>query len=162
MTIENYIPAEQLKPFIKTYKIIQSEEDELVNRVLPDTSLAVAFRYRGQINYILDDGKEVLPSSAISGLQKSVRLINYFKNSATIIVLFREAGAAAFFKEPLHELFGESVPLDNFIKQQKIAIIEEQIAEAKNDRHRIAIVEQALLSQLCNSKTILQLPTVHR
>jgi hypothetical protein len=36
--------------------------------------------------------------------------------------LFKEAGAAAFFKAALHELFEEPVSLDNFITQQKISI----------------------------------------
>ncbi len=152
MIIENYIPTEQLRPFIKAYKIIESQ-DEVVNRVLPDTSLAIAFRYKGQISYILDKGKDTLPSSAISGLRKSVRLINYFKNSATIIILFKETGASAFFKEPLHELFEESVSLDNFIKQHKISIMEKLLAEAPNNNQRIAIVEQFLLSQISNYRT---------
>lgn len=149
MIIENYIPTEQLRPFIKAYKIIESH-DEVINRVLPGTSLAVAFRYRGQINYISDTGKKKLPASAISGLRKSVRLINYFKNSATIIILFKEAGPTAFFKVPLHELFEESISIDNFIEQRKISIIEEQLAEAQNNNQRIAIVEQFFLSQISN------------
>lgn len=152
MTIENYIPTEQLRPFIKAYKIIESQE-EVVNRVLPDSSLAIAFCYKGQISYILDKGKDTLPASAISGLRKSVRLINYFKNSATIIVLFKETGASAFFKEPLYQLFEESVSLDNFIKQHKISMIEELLSEAPNNIQKIAIVENFLLSQISNYRT---------
>jgi len=51
MNIDTHIPTELLSPFFKTYLIIESQ-DELVNRVLPDTSLAIAFRYKGQVNYI--------------------------------------------------------------------------------------------------------------
>jgi len=151
MKIDNYIPTELLRPFIKTYRIIESQ-GELVNRVLPNTSLAVAFRYKGQINYITDTASHNLPISTISGLRKSVRLINYAKDTATIIVLFKEIGATAFFKEPLHELFEESVSLDNFIKQQKISIIEGQLAEAKSNIQRIAIIDQFFLSQLFDFK----------
>jgi AraC-like DNA-binding protein len=152
MNIEAHIPTELLRPFIKTYLIIESQT-ELVNRVLPDTSLAIAFRFKGQVNYITDNNANALPSAAISGLRKSVRLINYAKDSSTIIVLFKEAGAIAFFKEPLHELFEESVSLDNLISQPKISEIEEQLAEAKSNDQRVAIIETFLLSNLNNHHT---------
>lgn len=149
MNIESHTPTDLLSPFIKTYLIIESQ-DELINRVLPDTSLALAFRYKGQVNYITGNFLNSLPTSVISGLRTSVRLINYSKDTTTIIILFKEAGAAAFFKEPLHELFEESISLDNFISHRKISIIEEQLAEAQNNNQRIAFVEQFLLSKLSN------------
>ncbi|SCX88204.1 AraC-type DNA-binding protein [Flavobacterium anhuiense] len=151
MNIIDFIPTEQLRPFIKTYRIIESE-DELVNRVLPSTSLAIAFRCKGYVNYIKENRHEKLPVSTISGIRKSVRLINYAKDTATLIIQFKEAGAKAFFKEPLHELFEESVSLDNFIPQQKIAIIEELLVEAKTNNQKIAVIEQFLLSRLHNYK----------
>lgn len=147
MNITDHIPTQVLQPFIRTYKIIESQ-DELVNRVLPETALALAFRYKGQVNYLTDNHTQHLPATAITGLRTSVRLINYLPNTATIVVLFKEGGAAAFFPEPLYELFGESVSLDNLIDRQKISVIEEQLAEAGNNNQRIAIVEHFLLSIL--------------
>ena len=82
MKFEEYTPAELLLPFIKVYRIIESE-DEMTNRVLPNTSLAVAFRYKGQVSYISGNNQEYLPASTISGLRKSVRLIHYLKNTPT-------------------------------------------------------------------------------
>ena len=151
MKIVDFIPTEQLKPFVRTYRIIESQ-DELVNRVLPNTSLAIAFRCKGNVNYIRENRYDNLPISTISGIRKSVRLINYSEQTATIVILFKEAGAKAFFKEPLHELFEESVSLDNFIPQKKIAIIEELLAEAKTNNQKIAIIEQFLLSRLHDYK----------
>ena len=152
MNIEAHIPTESLRPFIKTYLIIESQE-ELVNRVLPDTSLAIAFRFKGQVNYIIENDANALPTSAISGLRKSVRFINYLTDTSTILILFKEAGATAFFKEPLHELFEESVSLDNFITEQKVSNIEEQLAEAKSNQRRVAIIEEFLLSKLYSHNT---------
>ena len=151
MKIVDLIPTEQLKPFIKTYRIIESQ-DEMVNRVLPNTSLAIAFRCKGNVTYIRENHHDKLPISTISGIRKSVRLINYSKDTTTIVVQFKEAGVKAFFKEPLHELFEESVSLDNFVPQQKIAIIEELLAEAKTNNQKIAIIEQFLLSGLHDYK----------
>lgn len=147
MKIEEYIPTELLKPFIKAYRIVESEV-EMTNRILPGTSLVVAFRYKGQVSYLSDDREELLPASTISGLRKSVRLIHYLQDSATIVVQFKETRAKAFFNEPLYELFEESISLDTFIKRNTIEIIEEQLAEAQNNIQRIAIIEQFLLSRL--------------
>ena len=152
MKVSEYIPTKLLSPFIKAYRIIESE-DELVNRVLPNTSLTIAFRFKGQNSYIADTKHSGLPTSTFSGLRKSVRLINYAPKTSTIIVLFKETGASAFFKEPLHELFEDSISLDNFINYQEISIIEEQLFEALNSIERISIVEQFLLDKLYNYET---------
>ncbi|XZF16586.1 helix-turn-helix domain-containing protein [Chitinophagaceae bacterium MMS25-I14] len=147
----SYTPAPLLQPFVKAYRIIESGE-ELVNRVLPGTSPAIGFRFRGSTGYITDNGRTELPAATFSGLRKTVRLINYLPNSATLIVLFKEGGTPAFFREPLHELFEESISLDNFFSRSETAAIEEQLSEAKNNQQRIAILEQFLLSKLYNPK----------
>jgi AraC-like DNA-binding protein len=147
MTITQCLPTESLKSFIKAYLIIESHA-EAVNRVLPDTSMAIAFQYKGQVNYVTDNKISKVPASAISGLRRSARLINYLKDTATFIVLFNATGASAFFKAPMYELFEESVSLDNFIEQAQISFIEEHLAGAENNPQRVAIVERFLLSKL--------------
>ncbi len=149
--MEEYTPTALLRPFIKAYKIIESR-DELINRVVPNTSFAIAFRFRGQISYVADAGKIALPTTAFSGLRKSVRLINYAPQTAALIIQFEETGISAFFKQPLHELFEESVSLDNFFPHSEISSIEDRLTEAKNDLTRIAIVEQFLCSKLLYNK----------
>ena len=151
MNIERHIPGKLLKPFIKIYLIIACE-DELVNRVLPDTSLVMAFRYKGQVSYLAHDTQKDLPSSVVSGLRKSGRLINYAKDTGNMLVIFKEAGAHAFIKEPLYELFEESVSLDNFTGYQNLSMIEEQLAGAANNTQRIALIEQFLISKLYHHK----------
>ena len=152
MNFDIHIPIELLKPFVKTYLIIESQ-NESVNRVVPDTSLVMSFRYKGQVNNSAGEiKKNVLPSSAFSGLRKSVCTFNYSKNTGNILVLFKEARASAFFKEPLHELFEENVSLDNFINHQDLSIIEEQLSGANNNAQRINLIETFLLSRLYDYK----------
>jgi len=151
MTISAHIPTELLRPFIKTFLIVESQ-DELVNNVLPDTSLVMAFRYKGRLHYVTNDTKNALPSSSLSGLRKSIRSFNYSKDTGNLLVIFKEAGAAAFFKQPLHELFEENVSLDNFINRQKLSTIEEQLSRSKNNFQLIDLIERFLLSELCDNK----------
>jgi hypothetical protein len=74
---------------IKEYVVIESGVN-LVNRVLPETSLAIAFRFSGQIDYIIEGRNNSLPASVISGLRKSPRLINYLVDTGAIVVKFQE------------------------------------------------------------------------
>jgi AraC-like DNA-binding protein len=154
MNINAHTPTVLLKPFIKTYLVIESQNElaNLVNKVVPDTSLIIAFRYKGRINYAANENEKNIPSAAFSGLTRSARTFNYSKDTGNIIVIFKEAMAAAFFKEPLHELFEEIVSLDNFISHQDLSIMEEQLAGAKNNIQRIDLVDRFLLSKLCNHK----------
>ena len=151
MNIEEYIPTELLRPFIKAYRIIESQ-DELINRVVPNTSFTIAFRLKGQISYISDTHKTTLPTSTFSGLRKSVRLINYAPETAALIVLFKETGVSAFFKQPLHELFEESVSLDNFFSHPEVVALEDRLAETSNNKTKIAVVEQFLYAKLLYHK----------
>lgn len=151
MNIETHIPTRSLSPFIKAFRIIESR-DELVNRIVPDTSLVMAFRYKGQVSNLANDIKTDFPSFMVSGLRKSGRQINYSKDTGNILVIFKEAGANAFIREPLHELFEDSVSLDSFSGYQHLSIVEEQLAAATNNNQRIDLVEQFLLSKLYNQQ----------
>jgi AraC-like DNA-binding protein len=150
MNMHTHLPSAPLRPFIRTYLVIESD-DMFVNRLLPDTSLVIAFRFKGQTNYIQNQETEDLPLSVVSGLRKSARLVGYAKDTGNILVLFKEAGASAFFKEPLHEFYDLSLSLDHFIPKQKISLVEEQLADAVNNDQRISVVEQFLLSKLYGS-----------
>lgn len=147
MKSERYLPSAVLRPFIKTFTIIESDNG-MENRILPDTSLVMAFRFRGNIKVAEQGIESQLPSSVITGIRRSTRLVGYSKEASTLLVIFHEGGAAPFFKQPLHELFGMSVSLDDIIHRSNVSEIEERLAEAKNNEQRIFIVEQFLLRQL--------------
>jgi len=147
MKAERHLPSDRLKPFVKAFMLIESE-DGTVNHILPDTSLTLAFGTAGTVAYVEEDGHTRLPVSVITGLRKTSRQLEYAKNSATLVVQFNEAGAASFFREPLHELFGVSVSLDTLIPRRKLDEVEDRLAEANRYAQRIAVVERFMLSQL--------------
>lgn len=152
MKLERLLPADILEPFVENYLFIESDQG-MENRVLPDTTMAMGFRYKGTISDEIAGIKNNLPHALITGLRKSVRLINYSGQTAMMLVVFKPGGAAAFFKEPLHELFGISVALDTLIGQQKLTELEEQLAEASDNFQRVAVVERFLLSRLYLAKS---------
>lgn len=154
MKIEKYIPCDALKPFVKTFLIIESA-DGTENKVLPDTSIVMSFRLRGEVFLAGQNIKNDLPTSVVAGLRKSARLFNYSKDAATLLVQFGEGGAAALLKEPLNELFEKSVSLDDFAfsrHQIHLSEVEERLSEAKNNRQRISVVERFLVSRLVETE----------
>ncbi|QIP15481.1 helix-turn-helix transcriptional regulator [Spirosoma aureum] len=147
MKTEQFLPIDRLKPFIKTFLIIESENG-MVNRILPGTSIVMAFKIKGSVSYAEKGIETSLSVSTITGLRKSHRLLDYSKETATLLVIFQEGGAAVLFKEPLHELFGLSVALDDLIPRSTVDELEERLAEAVSNRHRITIIEQFLLARV--------------
>ena len=146
MKFESRIPGSLLRPFVKSFMIIESDEG-MVNRILPDTSIIMAFKYKGTTSSGMED-KLSLPTSAISGLTKSSRFVDYSKETGTLLVAFTEGGARSFSAMPLHELFGLHVSLDNFIQRRKVDTVVSQLAEAKQSSQKFALIEQFMLSQL--------------
>lgn len=145
--MEIFLPSPALQPFIQAYKVIESREEK-VNRVVPDTAPAMAFRFKGQVCYLENESTLLLPASVITGLRNTVRLIHYQPHTSTMIVQLKAAGATAFFKTPLHELFGQNVSLDHFFHRQSITDIEEQLSAAASHAQRVTLLDQFLLSHL--------------
>lgn len=132
--------------------MITEVSGDVVNRVLPNTAITMAFRLRGQVNDLSGGVKNKMPLSLISGLRKSNRLINYSRNAGNLIVLFKEESAAAMIKEPLYELAGQSLSLNDLHGYQDMSDLEDQLAETTNDKQRINLVEQFLFSKLRDYK----------
>lgn len=152
MKIQSYLPCPILSPYIKEYMIIESLEGT-VNKTLPDTSVIMAFRLKGKIDYEQTNSIGVVPKMVISGLRKSPRTFTYYGDTANLLVKFKEGGALAFFKEPLHELFSLSLSLDSIVEMNLLNHIEEQLAEAHDHLQRIGIIEHFLISRLTESKS---------
>lgn len=152
MKTERYLPADRLKPFVKAFMLIESEQG-MVNKLLPSTSIVMAFRYKGNVRYTEGVNEGPMPTAVITGLRNSMRLVDYTPETATLLVIFNEGGAAALFKESLHELFGSSATLDELMPRQAVSEVEERLAEAKTNQQRLTIVEQFLLSRLQETST---------
>jgi AraC-like DNA-binding protein len=142
-----YIPTDPLKPFIKSFAVSENEYEQTY-KVIPDTSIVLGFQYKGKLSHLTDTNETLLSKSGVSGLSD---LYKIFKNSpdiGTVLVFFTETGATHFFRQPLHELFKESISLDNFMLQSELLILEEQLAEANTDAERIFVVEKFLLARI--------------
>lgn len=147
MKFEVHLPCDRLLPYVK-HLIISENENSAAYKVLPDTGLVIGFQYRGKLSYT-DNGQEtLLDTTGITGLRDRSRI---FKNTAgigSVLVFFRENGAARFLRTPLHELFDESLSLGHFFDRTVLSETEERLASAVSDQDRISLVEDFLVKQL--------------
>lgn len=151
MKFDSYIPCDSLKPFVKSL-VIQETTEASTYKVLPDTSLVVGFQYKGKLSRLQNETEIHLSISGVSGLADQARVFKNSANIGTVLVFFKEAGATQFFRQPLHELFRESVSLDNFMLRSELLCLEEQLAVAKTDAQRITSVEHFLICRMTNTE----------
>lgn len=147
MGLRIYIPAEILRPFVKSFAISEHEKAGSY-KVLPDTSIVMGFQYSGSLSYSEDNRPVLLSIAGITGLRNTYRIFNNSENIGTVLVMFSETGAAAFFNHALHETFGLSFSLDDLILRSQMDVIVEQLNEVRNDRERIGVIEKFLVSRL--------------
>lgn len=147
MNVQVFLPSERLRPFISTFMIIESK-DGMLNTILPDIHMTMAFCFKGKVLYKENNGLQASPPAAITGLRKTARLLQYEKGTATLLVKFTEAGAMAFLPAPPSALFDHTVALEQVIPHHKAVALCEQLAEAEHHLQRIALVESTLIALL--------------
>src|ERR1700748_198671 len=102
MKVQRFQPSALLAPFLREYIIIESDLGTDSN-ILPDTSMVMAFRYKGNIQRKEGEKAEILPSTVISGLRRSHRIMSYSRETANLLVVFKEGGLPAFSSIPANE-----------------------------------------------------------
>ena len=144
---DKYEPNDILKPYIR-YFVISENDREQTYKVLPDTSLVIGLQYRGKLAQVVNGAEDMLSLMGVTGLQDSYRLFKNSANIGTVLIYFKETGAASFFSQPVNELFSQSLSLDHFFSNSLLEQISEQLAEAETDLKRIQITELFLISHL--------------
>ncbi len=151
MRFDKVIPSDRLKPYIK-FMVISEHANENTYKVFPSTGLVIGFQYRGQLSTITDNTENRLSPAGITGMTDSVKIFRNTAGTGTILVYFTETGLAHFSTSPAHELFNQSVSIDNLFEKGKVRVLEEMLALASSDKERIKAVEIFLISQLKEKK----------
>lgn len=128
--------------------VISENAVEHTYKVFPSTAIVIGFQYSGQLASIAIDGENKLSSAGITGIADRV---NIFKNTAaigTVLVYFTETGFAHFCACPAHELFNQSISLDDIFAKDAVVAVEEALALSCTDQQRIKAVETFLIRQL--------------
>ncbi|WP_229236040.1 helix-turn-helix transcriptional regulator [Dyadobacter tibetensis] len=146
MRFVKYFPTPPLQPYIKHF-IVSENDCALEYRVFPTAGLVMGFQYQGALSLVQDCGLSNLDAAGISGISDTYKT---FRNSArigTLLVFFSETGFAHFAASPAHELFDQSIALQDIFEKNHIIQVQEELSLAGTDIQRIQIMEHFLLSQ---------------
>jgi len=142
-----FAPSERLAPFVRRFTVVETRE-EATRNLLPEHGLMLGIRFRGAASLVSGELAVRVPDTSLTGIVGAARQMRTAANSGVVIVGFRETGAARFFAEPLHELFGTTLALDQLIPRAALARVQQQIAAAPDHPGRIAILEQFLIARM--------------
>lgn len=139
-------PCPALQPYVRRFTLVEAEE-ESTRVLIPEPGVVLGFRYAGHARLIEPGATTLLPDFVFTGLRPSARRICTSAGGGIVVATLREAGAAAFFDAPLHELFGASVGLDALARASDLARIATELTSADDPRSRVAVVERFLLAR---------------
>lgn len=131
-------------------RILAISESEIASayKVLPGTEVVIGFQYKGKLSFTENNQETPLSSSGLTGLNDRYRIFHNTTDTGSVLVFFKEGAASAFFQQPIHELFKESISLDNFMLRSELLILEEKLQESKSDKQKISVIENFLISKL--------------
>jgi AraC-like DNA-binding protein len=132
---------------VRRFTVVEASE-ETTRVLLPEPGVVLGFRYAGHARLLEPGGNTPLPDFVVTGLRPSARRICTSAGGGIVVAILREAGAAAFFDLPWHELFGSSLELDALVAGSELARLGQQLAAASDVRARVALVERFLLARL--------------
>lgn len=142
-----YLPCEPLLPYVKQLALSESDVGATY-RVLPDTSVVLGFQYKGALAFVEAGAETSLAAFGVTGLLDRYRLFRNTPGVGSVLVYFREGMARAFFRAPLHELFGASIGLDHFLPAGELERIGERLSQAQTELERLRCIETVLLAHL--------------
>jgi len=126
---------------------------------LPVPGVLVGFRYAGAAALLEGTQYRAVSSAGLVGLRTSVRRMRSLAGGGIVVVRFNELGAAAFFDEPLNEVFGRMVGLEELDRRKGLAEVQARLGEARSHAERVALVDGYLCGRL---RELTFDPLVHR
>ena len=140
-------PSPLLAPFVRELMVV--EVREAVTRLhLPEPGLVLGIRYRGGASLFEGGGERRLPDRTLTGMRDTARRMRTSTDGGVVLVRFRPGGAARFFAEPLNEIFGATLALDELVRRPALDRLQGQVVDAANDAERAAALEAFLTARL--------------
>ncbi|MHA4809373.1 helix-turn-helix domain-containing protein [Flavitalea flava] len=151
MIIKCYRPTGILESFIESFLFVKSGS-AISHSFYPETSVVLSFTLSGKHHYTLNNTENNMPPVAVAGIRRTHKEMHLSKGTETLLVKFKETGAASFFTQPIHEFFQTSVSLTDIYPRQSITNLQEKLARAPTDRLRLERLQTFLLSAFTNKK----------
>jgi AraC-like DNA-binding protein len=140
-------PGPRLAPFVRQFTFVEAAE-QATRVLIPDGTAIAGFRFGGHACAVDDGGVVRMPDASFAGVRDRARRMRTSAGGGVVLASFRPGAAAAFFRAPQHELFGDTVPLDVLAPRDAVAETGERIRDARDHASRVALFEGFLLARL--------------
>jgi AraC-like DNA-binding protein len=140
-------PSAPLAPFVRELMVVDVD-DETTRVRIPEPGLVLGVRYRGSASLVAGDAVTRLPGATLTGMATVARRMRTAAGSGIVLARFHPGGAARFFAQPLHELFGATAALDDLAPRSDVDRVRARVIEAANDGERVAALESCLMARL--------------
>ena len=141
--MKQFAPSDDLAPFVQRFEVVETAAG-MTRMLLPETGLIIGFRYAGGSALVDGSAQRPLPERVLTGLRSAARRMRSEPGSGIVLAKLRPGAAGRFFREPLHDLFGESVALDTLLATRELDRTARAVERARNDGERVAAVENFL------------------
>jgi AraC-like DNA-binding protein len=139
--MRTFAPSPKLASFVREIMIVEVEQETTRLR-LPEPGFVLGIRYGG----VAHIGDRALPDLTLTGMSTHAWPMRTSAGGRIAMVRFHPGGAAPFFANPLHLVFGKSVALDSVLPHRAdLDRVHTRVVEAKNDRERVSALEDLLL-----------------
>ena len=142
-----HAPSAPLAPFVREFMIVDVDEETTRLR-LPEPGLVLGVRYRGWAGLVAGERVTRLPEVSLAAMSATARQMRTSAGGGVVLARFHPGGAAQFFAQPLHELFGTTVALDELLPAGEVDRIHARVSQAASDRERVAALQAFLLARL--------------
>lgn len=151
MQYQEYVIAENLKPFVKVIWSMESDSSVLDGapiHILPDSCVELVVHFKDPYKTTFSDNTITVQSqSFVVAQMKSFMKIQSYGKTGIIAVRFSALGAYHFFKTPMKEITNGETELRN-VWNDMAGEIEEKIYLAKTTHQRSQIIQHYLQIQL--------------
>jgi AraC-like DNA-binding protein len=140
-------PGALLAPFVRDFMVVDVREETTRLR-LPEPGFVLGVRYSGSASLLAGGTATRLPDVTLTAMSTTARRMRTSAGGGIVLARFHPGGAAQFLAEPLHELFGATLPLDEVLPRDEIDRVRHDVTSAANDHARVAAFEAFLLARL--------------
>jgi len=145
--MRSFAPSPALAPFVREIMLVDVR-DTTTRVQLPEPGLVMGVRYRGSASLLAGGAERRLPDATLTGMRNRTRRLRTEAGGGIALAQFHPGGAAAFFPQPLHELFGATAALDDLVPRADVDRTRARVAEAATDAERVAALEAFLAGRL--------------
>jgi AraC-like DNA-binding protein len=142
-----YPPSAALAPFVREFMVVDVQ-DETTRLRLPEPGLVLGVRYAGWATILAGDGDTHLPDVSLAAMTATARRMRTGAGGGVVLARFHPGGAAAFFPQPLHQLFGTTVALQDLLPRAQVDELQARVRQAAGDRGRVATLQAFLRARL--------------